>query len=161
MIKSLVFKKGKERLFLIWLCGANRRECIGDIHSFKLSLKQTYFPQEYVNERGDCSLAAKEHLIPKILERGHRDKPGLNVTIELHTSTNHKPYAPSQMTVKFWCICNMILDRHVESYCLQISWWAILSLSSKTHFSVFSSVDNSSKHAAIYLENLWCWVPHE
>lgn len=38
--------------------------------SFKLYLNQTYFPREYVNEHGDCSLAEKEYLIPKILERG-------------------------------------------------------------------------------------------
>lgn len=38
--------------------------------SFKMYSNQTHFPQEYVNEHGDCSLAEKEYLIPKILERG-------------------------------------------------------------------------------------------
>lgn len=32
-------------------------------------LNQTYFPLVYVNERGDCSLAVKEYLIPKILKK--------------------------------------------------------------------------------------------
>jgi hypothetical protein len=68
------------------------------MYGAKLYLSQTYFPREYVNERGDCSLAAKEHLIPKILERGHRDNPGLNVTIE----SPLKP-TPNKMALTYDC----------------------------------------------------------
>lgn len=64
-------------------------ELIKDIYttlmSFKLYLNQTYFPQECVNERGDCSLAEKEYLIPKILERGAQRQ----TRIKCHHRTLH------------------------------------------------------------------------
>lgn len=70
VIKILFFKKGNGRIFPIGYVELIKENIQVTLMSFKMYSNQTYFPQEYVNEHGDCSLAEKEYLIPKILERG-------------------------------------------------------------------------------------------